>query len=432
MKTTRSQLEKIASVPCLYKHAGNGSYYGLKKVAGKKLSKALKTDDGKTPVTSLQEAKVKLAGWLASLSGVITPTAAVGLPYQHPTSIYQQGINSAALRMMEGTATPAENERYNAWLDTEHNVETFKLEQEHKVKETAKDNPTLAACFERFYTYKTSNTEGTINKYKAVKRAFELYNGNELLNTPVNKITPMILATFLGQLPTTWKPQYFNTFELVVNQVFEMARMDRSIKENPLSMLPKEIKKRKVNGTRDLVPTIEQCEQIAASIRKQSAADTREVSANLCELIHRAAIGQAEAVALTWSDIDFENEVIRCTRVKTNTPFDIPFYHCLQPFLVALADKHPNRKPTDKLFNIVNIKKAIYGACERLNLPSYSPRDLRKARITWLLRKGYPVELIADAQGHKDGGVLIRRVYSNVIDESKAAYKKEMLAKLAE
>jgi len=215
-----------------------------------------------------------------------------------------------------------------------------------------------------------------------------------------------------------------------VKQVFEMARINKDIKESPLSFIPKTVQRRKVKKERDVVPTIEQCEQIVASIRSQKA-DTREVSANLCELLHRAAIGQAEAIALTWGNIDFDNNVIHCLRVKTGEPFDVPMYPGLKPFLQKMADAKPERKASDKLFNILSVKKALYAACVRLKLTTFSPRDLRKARITWLLRKGYPVELIADAQGHRDGGVLIRRVYSNVIDEHKNTYKQEQLAKLA-
>jgi len=76
------------------------------------------------------------------------------------------------------------------------------------------------------------------------------------------------------------------------------------------------------------------------------------------------------------------------------------------------------------------MKKALRNACTRLGFPAYSPRDLRKARIVWCLRKGVPVEIIAKWQGHSDNGVLIRKTYANVIDEGARHFEEEQLAKL--
>ena len=72
MKTNRSQLKKIATIPCLYRHAGNSSYYGIKKHGGKIVTKAFKTAQG-APITSLQEAKVALSEWLVSLAATAAP-----------------------------------------------------------------------------------------------------------------------------------------------------------------------------------------------------------------------------------------------------------------------------------------------------------------------------------------------------------------------
>jgi len=83
------------------------------------------------------------------------------------------------------------------------------------------------------------------------------------------------------------------------------------------------------------------------------------------------------------------------------------------------------------LFSILSPKQALYNACRRLGYEDYSPIDFRKARITWLLRKGIPAELIAKWQGHKDNGVLIRKTYSWVISEADNDYEEAQLAKLS-
>jgi hypothetical protein len=43
-KSTRQQLVKVPQVPCLYRHALNHGYYGIKKVGGKRKEHALKTN----------------------------------------------------------------------------------------------------------------------------------------------------------------------------------------------------------------------------------------------------------------------------------------------------------------------------------------------------------------------------------------------------
>lgn len=57
---TRELLEKIPNFPCLYRHSVNGTYYGIKKVSGKKKSHSLDTADRKI-------AERRLKDWLQDL-----------------------------------------------------------------------------------------------------------------------------------------------------------------------------------------------------------------------------------------------------------------------------------------------------------------------------------------------------------------------------
>ena len=65
-KTTYEQLRPVRGVNCLYRHA-NGSYYGRKKVAGKRHLKALTTADGRN-ITERKIAEPALGVWIASLT----------------------------------------------------------------------------------------------------------------------------------------------------------------------------------------------------------------------------------------------------------------------------------------------------------------------------------------------------------------------------
>ncbi|MDD5349413.1 MAG: tyrosine-type recombinase/integrase [Chthoniobacteraceae bacterium] len=415
-KQTRDMLEKIASIPCLYRHSLNRNYYGIKKHAGKIVKRAFKNAAGE-PITSLQEAKVALAGWIASLGkkprtleGLYSKEMATQFPIGSFASlIAREGIFDAETgeNMLRGIL----NNYFDGLTPEQAKAEGIDLspllvseEDRAKAKQEAAkcQTPTLAECFEQFIEMKANKKEATLAKYKKFKKAFELNNGKPLLLTPIGLITTDDLSKFYVAFAKGKKPRYFNTFSIVVNQVFEMARVNKGyIEKNPLDVMNKDIKRLKVSTARDNVPTIEQCEAIVKTIREKHS-KPKDQTADMTAFLHLAALGEAEAISLQWRDIDFEKEIIRVTRIKTSFPFDVPMYPHLKPFLVELAAKYPNRKPEDSVFQLKSVKKPIYAACKRLKYSTYSPRDLRKARITWFLRKNVAVEQIAKWQGHRD------------------------------
>lgn len=62
-QSTRQLLEKIPNFPCLYRHTLNGSYYAIKKNAGKRKEHSLQTTDRKI-------AERKLAEWIKNLDKI--------------------------------------------------------------------------------------------------------------------------------------------------------------------------------------------------------------------------------------------------------------------------------------------------------------------------------------------------------------------------
>jgi integrase len=49
-----------------------------------------------------------------------------------------------------------------------------------------------------------------------------------------------------------------------------------------------------------------------------------------------------------------------------------------------------------------------------LNLPGYTSRSFRRTFITSAIERGVDVKVVAQWQGHKDGGKLILDTYSHV------------------
>jgi integrase len=194
-----------------------------------------------------------------------------------------------------------------------------------------------------------------------------------------------------------------------IKDILAMAVADRLIADSPAAG----IKKVKVAKPIRKTPTFEEFQAIVESIRSQefNGHDADE-SADFVEFIGLAGLGQAEAYALTWNDIDWKREQIITFRHKTKAGFAIPLYPQLRPLLER---RYANRSPRDdRVFNIKDAKRAIAAACKRLKMPAYSHRSFRRMFITRAIERGVDVKCIAQWQGHKDGGKLILETYTHV------------------
>jgi len=367
---THQRLRKIPGIPGLYRHE-NGSYYGKKKIDGTRRVAALTTADDKN-IFDRKQAVAALNLWTTKLE---TPTLLAG---KKPLAEW-----FSKLKELWGGKAPA----------TVHKVDYAKR------------------CFE--LDYEAQNPKGP-----------------NLLTTPLDAILPSELSAFLSRLSKKLGAHAFNGTSRIIRNAFEVAVNDGAILANPFSKIPKTIRRKKIIPAPAKVPTIEQCQAICADVRGQKNSPNPGPTADMLEFMHKAALGQAECILADWEKVNWTGGYIEVRRQKTGAYFRVPLYEHLKAFLVAMWERQ-GKPEGGPLFSILSPKQALYNACRRLDYETYSPIDFRKARITWLLRKGIPVELIAKWQGHKDNGVLIRKTYSWVISEADNDYEKAQLAKLS-
>lgn len=362
--STLASLVKIPTVPGLYRHTENGSYYGKKKLpGGAKKVKALTLANGAN-ITDRKTAEIALAAWVKSLTA----------------------------------PAPVASEM------------------------------TLGNLWGKFEAAKAGLEENTRLKFDWAKKKVE---ADTLWAIRVTDIRPSHIAEFLAGHKGKMAASSFNSLSAILNNVLDIAVSDGLLDFNPWGRIPKSDRRKKNSSKPDVVPTIPECEAIVAHVRAQQYADTASASADMLEYMHKAALGTAECVNAEWHHMDWANDIIKVERQKTGEYFEIPMYPHLKPFLLKLWER-AGKPQVGFLFNILNPKKALYAACHRLGLPAFSPRDLRKARIVWFIQKGMDVETIAAWQGHRDNGVLIRRTYANVINDSVKAHRAAQLAKLTE
>ena len=134
-------------------------------------------------------------------------------------------------------------------------------------------------------------------------------------------------------------------------------------------------------------------------------------------------LGQAECALIHGEHVDFANSKITLYRAKTNTPFSIPLFPQLQPFMDRLKAEC-RIQVGQPLFKLRDPKRALAAACIRLGSPNFSLRSLRWCFITPAIEKGADFKTLTSWQGHQDGGALLAKTYSHLRNEHSDAMAK--------
>ncbi len=249
------------------------------------------------------------------------------------------------------------------------------------------------------------------------------------LDMEVREVRPSHLDEWLARQESRGiKNTTRNRYSGFLKALFAIAVKDRIIAESPFDKVCTSWKRPQTPVRR--IPTREQFEAIINSVRSQPFTDHSADSSAFLEFLGLAALGQAEASAITWDDVDWERKVIRVHRRKTDTPFAIPIYPHLRPLLERLNAGRSRRSPGTRIFKIKDAKKSLTAACKRLGLPHFSQRNLRQFGIGLLWKAGIDKKLIAKWQCHSDGGELILSTYTQVFGDDQADYEQQQLAKL--
>ncbi len=192
-----------------------------------------------------------------------------------------------------------------------------------------------------------------------------------------------------------------------IKELFALAVRDRIIPVSPATHLRSAKREKPIR----LTPTFEQFKAIIADVLAQQFSADAQDSADFLEFLGLAGLGQAEAASLRRCDVDLRAESIITFRHKTSTGFAIPIFPQVRALLEQLCVGKSN---SERIFKISDAKKALTGACRRLGYPPFSQRSLRRLFITRAIEKGVDVKVIAEWQGHRDGGKLILDTYSHV------------------
>lgn len=245
----------------------------------------------------------------------------------------------------------------------------------------------------------------------------------------VRLVRPSTLDEWLAHEEPRLANVTYNRYAGFLKQLFGIAVKDRMIAESPAKQLRLGWKKPQVPKRR--IPTVAEFEAIVENIRSQRFTDHAQHTADFVEFLGLAGLGQAEASSLTWGDVDWDNNRLNIRRHKTDTHFHVPIYEHLRPLLERLSKERRGKRSASALvFKIKDAKKALGAACNRLNFPAFCQRSLRQHLIGRLWRAGVDRKLIAQWQGHQDGGQLILDTYTQVFGSDDEEYVRGQLAKI--
>ena len=245
----------------------------------------------------------------------------------------------------------------------------------------------------------------------------------------VRLIRPSMLDEWLAHEEPRLRNVTYNRYAGFLKQLFDIAVKDRIIPESPAKLLRQGWKK--PQAVKRQVPSVAQFEAIVRDIRGQVSSSHAQQTGDFVEFLGLAGLGQAEASSLTWGDVDWQRNQINVRRHKTDTQFHLPIYDHLRPLLDRMnRARRGKRSPASLVFKIKDAKRALGFACERLRLPAFCQRSLRQHLIGRLWRAGVDRKLIAQWQGHQDGGQLILDTYTQVFGSDDEEYVRGQLAKL--
>jgi integrase len=227
---------------------------------------------------------------------------------------------------------------------------------------------------------------------------------------PLRTVKPSAVTAWLSKHCGDKSASYYNSALTVIRDALDMAVKDKIILESPA----KDLKYRRRDKPIRLTPTWNQFQAIIADVRSQTRNQEAEQSGDFLEFIGLAGLGQAEVRGLRRADVHLDAGRMIAFRHKTRQGFAVPIFPQLRELVEKLC---VGKAHNERLFKQRDAEKALHNACKRLCFPRFSHRSFRRMFITRAIERGVDVKVIADWQGHRDGGKLILQTYSHVRPE---------------
>jgi integrase len=223
-----------------------------------------------------------------------------------------------------------------------------------------------------------------------------------------------------------YSPTRYNNTVDTLRGIFDLGISKGVIYRNPAA----ELDKRKPDSKHIELPNSDEFAAVVKDVREQGAWCSRQCG-DLIEFLAFSGARKNEAKNVRWNT-DVRDDGIWITGGDTGTKNHERRFVSFNPSLKALVEdlrENPRYSRVDRqgyVLAVSECQKAIDGACTRLNVDRFTHHDLRHLFVTRCIESGVDIPTIAKWVGHKDGGALLMKTYSHLLQE----HSKAMAAKL--
>lgn len=217
----------------------------------------------------------------------------------------------------------------------------------------------------------------------------------------------------------------FNMELQCLSRVFRLAIREGVILDNPA----RTVNRMKVTKAHVVIPSREQFNTLLHHLREQGKRG--RIAADFCEFLAYSGCRLAEALAVTWGDINMAQKTFAVTGgvygTKNHESRTVPLFPALEKYFPRLK-QGLGQEPatTDRLFNLTGVQYAINLASRSASLPHFTHHSLRHFFCSNAIEAGIDFKAIAGWLGHKDGGLLVARTYGHLRDEHSMAMAQRM------
>ena len=195
------------------------------------------------------------------------------------------------------------------------------------------------------------------------------------------------------------------------------------ITKNPAASLERV----KIPEKRPTIPNQEQFARLVITLREAR----NDAAADYVELLGYSGMRLNEAASLRWADVNFTTGKFTVTGgekgTKNRLVRDVPLFPSLRDLLLRIKKGQGSIvADTDTVMRIAQCRDAIKGACRANKLPMFTHHHLRHFFASNAIEMNIDFKTVAGWLGHKDGGMLVAKVYGHLRDEHSTAMAEKM------
>jgi len=197
----------------------------------------------------------------------------------------------------------------------------------------------------------------------------------------------------------------------ILKQILAFAEREGVIMSNPATP----VRRVKIVATEPIIPTRDQFTRLVATLREAGNDD----AADFVELLGYSGMRRNEGASLTWGDIDLDRGTFRVTGgaegTKNRQTRRVPLFPSLRQLLLNLRQQRGDTaQPDARVMRIHQCRDGIRRACKLAGLPHFDHHAMRHFFASNAIEQGIDFKVIAEWLGHKDGGLLVAKVYGHL------------------